>query len=161
MTKINFDEAIDLLDEYIQTKTVHGVNGIKEKMLQICLKEFAGTEDQQDFANICSNFEKYCLITKTTSFGRKQFEVLFEQGFDVPDSMEVALKMLEPQEDPLPEIFGNSLSDDDGTDWEPCEKTHIYNNLECPYCKIQELQEEIETYKFRMKSIREMLNPWD
>lgn len=94
MTMMTFDKAVDLLDEFLKTKSVHSVNSLIQFMMGLCHNEWETKEDQQDFANICSNFDKYCRVHKRSSFGRKQFEAAWEQNFQVEDSLELAVQMM-------------------------------------------------------------------
>lgn len=141
---ISFDSAVERLDEFLRSKTVHSVKSINQQMIHLCTDFHWETgEDQNDFANICSNFEKYCMITKKTSFGRKQFEEAWEKNFAVEDSLENAVAMVANkdimlQEDSLPD-FGTGISLEE---------------------ENEQLKLEVLELKTRLKEIGKLVNPW-
>lgn len=104
---MDYTEAVKRLDSYLQKKTTHGMKDILAFMRELC-NEFnweSNTEDQQDFANICSNFDKYVTANGLTYIGRKQFERWWEKQ-DTTCIDEIELK-----EDPIDTIFGRPIGD--------------------------------------------------
>jgi hypothetical protein len=161
--KMIFDRAVDQLDEFLREKTVHSVKSINDKMLSLCNDQLWETvEDHQDFANLCSNFEKYCMIKKMTSFGRKQFEAAWEKNFAVEDSLKNAVAMIANkgimlQEDSLPD-FGT------GDVEKPSEGFNdvYYANIYIGTLETMNEQLKLENIELRkaMKEMKELINPW-
>lgn len=79
ITRLTFEKAEELLDEFIQTKAVHNAQAVLRHMREMLNTfAYATVEDQQDFANKCSNFDKYVTRNGISSIGRKQFERWWE-----------------------------------------------------------------------------------
>lgn len=110
MNPITYDQAVAILDEYIQKKTTHGVKDICKYMSFLCnTSVFTSSEDKTDFTQICSNFDLWVRETERTSIGRKQFEEWWEVQFTgtAGDFSEEALREVHGLvEDQLPEEFG-------------------------------------------------------
>jgi hypothetical protein len=170
-----FDKAVDLLDVFLRTKTVHSVKSIRDVMQSICNHAWDTVEDHQDFANICSNFDKYCMVSKKTSFGRKQFEEAWEKNFMVEDSLDNAVAMIENknimlEEDPLPDFGVGSTRNDwlkQASDPFRAEPIEPFTDIRMANLYIGVVEEENERLKTelldlkkRMKSIGELINPW-
>lgn len=67
--------AVTKLFTFIDSKTNHGSKSIQKIMSQLCAVEylFTSKEAQQEFAQVCSNFDKYCKEQSLTSWGRTIF----------------------------------------------------------------------------------------
>jgi hypothetical protein len=101
MALMTFDNAVEVLDEFLQKKPVHNPKDILQAMNSLCNDAvWKSNAEQNDFANICSNFDKYVQRTGQKSIGRKQFETWWEIGESINGT--------DLQKDPLPDIFGST-----------------------------------------------------
>lgn len=82
-------DAVNALDNYLKSKTVHNTQRICFFMQELCNNEvlwiYLPKEEQQDFAQKCRNFEIFSQSINKTSWGRKQFEQWWNEGTVTPD----------------------------------------------------------------------------
>lgn len=144
---MTFDIAVAALDDIVQSKATHGTKDLCLRMQAMCNMKWGSKEEQQDFSQICSNFDKYVTATNKTSIGRKQFEAWWEtQGLAG-----------ELTEDPLPSSFEDAIDQlteafkdaDNSKEEYDCrrENTRLRN-------KVKELEAELKAANQKLDNIK-------
>lgn len=158
-----YDEAVEALDIVLQSKTTHNTHNLLGVMQELCKMEWENNEDQQDFAQICSNFDVWVRETGKKSIGRKQFEEWWEvQGtgetgsFSNEALIEAGLK-----EDPLPRFTAEDAADELGSYFHTVDNSKDAHSLKVENTRLKnenrELRKKVEEFERKFAEIRRML----
>jgi hypothetical protein len=146
----------------VQAKTTHGVGALLNFMQGLCHDDWQNKTDYNDFANMCSNFDKWVRETERTSIGRKQFEEWWEvQGTGEAGSWsDEALNEIVLIEDALPDSIENAV-DEIMTHFNGVDNSNDAHRLKVENAELRkknrELEEAVNRYERERKKMREML----
>jgi len=127
---INYVTAVKTLDEYLQKKTVHAAKDLLAMMQTICSLQWVNQQEQNDFANLCNNFDLYVKNNSLTSIGRKQFE----KWWDIADML---------PEDPLPEFTVSEAVDILQEHFEAADNSHEGHDLRKENQELRKRNQEL------------------